>query len=191
MPDDMPALRIHLGCGPMARPGWINCDLRALPGVDLRFDLCRGLPFASGSACEVAAIHVLQDLTWPAIAPLLREVHRVLQPEGVLRLGVPDLDKAIDAYRANDPSYFYVPDADARCAGAKLVTQIVWYGSVRTPCNFAFLQEWLHAAGFARVERRAFGESAVAELAAHDNRERETLFVEAVKQGRNGAGELC
>ena len=80
-----------------------------------------------------------------------------------------------------DTGYFYVPDRDARCAGAKLVTQIVWYGSVRTPCTFGFLQEWLANAGFVDIARASFGHSRSAGLAELDNRERESLFVEAAK----------
>jgi hypothetical protein len=36
-----------------------------------------------------------------AITPALRELRRLLVPRGVLRLGLPDLDRAIDAYRAS------------------------------------------------------------------------------------------
>jgi hypothetical protein len=74
-----------------------------------------------------------------------------------------------------------VPDEHAACVGAKLVTQIVWYGSLRTPCNFEFLHEWLARSGFSRIGRRAYRESARAGAAALDNRERENLFVEAEK----------
>ena len=147
----------------------------------MRADLRRGLPFAVASVDCIAAIHVLQDLEWVCIAPALDELVRVLKPGGVLRLAVPDLDRAIDAYRAGDARYFYVPDRDARDVGAKLVTQIIWYGSVRTPCTFGFLKEWLANAGFDEITRRSFGVSAVDGLAELDNRERETLFVEATK----------
>lgn len=105
----------------------------------------------------------------------------MLKSEGVLRLAVPDLDKAIDAYRAGDATCFYVPDEDARSVAAKLITQIIWYGSVGTPCNFGYLAETLQAAGFRRVLRCSFGHSTLAGLAALDNRERESLFVEALK----------
>jgi hypothetical protein len=88
---------------------------------------------------------------------------------------------AIDAYRAGDGGYFYVPDRDAHDVGAKLITQIVWYGSVRTRCTFGFLEEWLRKAGFVDIARQAFGTTRIAGLADLDNRERETLFVEAVK----------
>jgi hypothetical protein len=78
-------------------------------------------------------------------------------------------------------SFFYVPDQDAHCIGAKLVTQIVWYGSTRTPFTFGYAQEILKAAGFKDVRRCAFRRttSGDREIVSLDNRERETLFVEA------------
>ena len=114
----------------------------------------------------------------------MRELHRVLKAGGVLRLAVPDLDCALRAYLARDARYFYVPDADARSMGAKLITQIIWYGSVRTPCTYDFIAEWLAAAGFAEIERVAFGASRMDGLATLDNRERESLFIEAVNKWR-------
>jgi predicted SAM-dependent methyltransferase len=149
-------------------------------------DLSRGLPLATGSAGCIAAIHLLQDLVWHELAPALRDLNRVLVPGGVLRVGVPDLDRALSAYVARDAAWFYVPDRDAASPGAKLVTQMIWYGSVRTPFTFEFLAEWLAAAGFGGIRRCAFGESRVRGLAALDNRERETLFVEAVKGHAGG-----
>jgi SAM-dependent methyltransferase len=167
----------------MARPGWLNCDLQDLPGVNLRCDLRRGIPLRSDCADCIAAIHVLQDLDYCAFVPALRELRRVLKPGGMLRLALPDLDKALHAYINGDARYFHVPDEHARSLGAKLVTQLIWYGSVRTPCNFDFVQETLAGAGFRDIRRCAFGQSPSrwAALAGLDNRERESLFVEAAK----------
>lgn len=177
------ATRINLGCGPLARSGWINCDVRALPGVNLRCDLRRGLPLAPECVDYIVAMHLLQDLHYATIVPLLRELRRVLKPRGILRLGLPDLDKALRAYLTGDAGYFYVPDTHARSNGAKLITQLVWYGSVRTPCNFEFIEEALGSAGYRDIHRCAFGttSSPWADLASLDNRERESLFVEASK----------
>lgn len=97
--------------------------------------------------------------------------------------GLPDLDRAIEAYRLGRAAYFHVPDTDARSIGAKLVTQIVWYGSVRTPFTFDFARESLQRAGFVDVTRQAFGRTgtSLAGITDLDNRERESLFVEALR----------
>lgn len=173
--------RINLGCGPMSSAAFINCDRRMSPGLDLCCDVTRGLPFADGSIAAIVAVHVLQDLEWAALLPALAECRRVLQPGGWLRVLVPDLDRAIEACRRDDPAYFHVPDRDARSIGAKLVTQAIWYGSVRTPMTWDFIAEWLERAGFVRVRRLAFGVSDCPDpwLTSLDNRERESLCVEA------------
>ena len=177
----MPEARLNLGCGENIAAGWVNCDRRPLPGLDVCCDVLSALPFESGRFTGIAAIHLLQDLEYGAIAPCLAELRRILAAGGTLRLAVPDVDRAITAYQQRDAAYFYVGDADARSIGAKFVTQLVWYGSVRTPCNYEFLAECLTAAGFAEVRRCRFGETASgdAALATLDNRPRESLFVEA------------
>jgi predicted SAM-dependent methyltransferase len=128
-------------------------------------------------------MHMLQDLSYPDIPIVLQELKRVLVPGGVLRLGLPDLDKAIRAYLAGDHDYFHVPDCDARAIGTKLITQIIWYGSVRTPLTFDCVAELLTREGFRRIRRCRYGQTANAypDIVQLDNRPRESLFVEATK----------
>ncbi len=173
--------RLNLGCGPHPPQCWINADLRDAEGVDLVGDIRDGLALPDHSIDYAVAIHFLQDLAWPDIPPALAELKRVLQPGGVLRLALPDLDRAIEAYRRGDAAYFHVPDEHARDIGSKLVTQVIWYGSVRTPFTFGFAQELLSGAGFQDIRRCSFGQtaSAFADIVSLDNRERESLFVEA------------
>ncbi len=131
----------------------------------------------------IVGIHLLQDLAYADVLSVLCELRRVLKPDGILRLGLPDLDRAIDSYLRQDHTYFYIPDEDAAHIGSKLITQLVWYGSVRTPFTYDFIEEWLRKAGFREVTRCAFKEthSVHAEIVQLDNRERESLFVEAKK----------
>jgi len=117
------------------------------------------------------------------LIPTLSELRRGLQPGGVLGLVLPDLLKGVDAALRGERDYFAVPDADALDVRAKLAVQLIWYGHSRTLFTHEFIDEQLRKAGFTRVDRCAFREtrSAFPEIVDLDNRERESLFVEAVK----------
>jgi len=180
-----PARRLNWGCGGHTLPGWINSDQKAGPGIDLSCDIARGLPLVTGSIDYAVSIHALPEVPYDRIVPVLQELGRVLKPGGVLRLALPDLLKGVAAYERGDRGYFMVPDEDAQSLGAKLVTQLVWYGYSRTLFTFGFIDEMLRKAGYVDVVECAFRRTASAhpEIVALDNREAETLFVEATKPG--------
>jgi predicted SAM-dependent methyltransferase len=175
--------RLNWGCGDWTERGWINSDVKEFPGVDLVADIREGLPLESDSVDYIASIHSLPEIRFTEIVPALTELRRILKPGGVLRLVLPDLDKGISAYQRRDAEYFKVPDEDARSLGAKFVTQMVWYGYSKSLFTYEFIEEQLQKAGFSRVANCAFKQtvSPYAEIVELDNRERESLFVEAVK----------
>jgi SAM-dependent methyltransferase len=175
--------RLNWGCGPAPAPGWINADRVVAPGIELSGDIRDGLPLAEGSVEYIVAAHSLQDLPYLDIVPALQELRRVLRPGGVLRLGLPDLERGLAALGRGDAGYFYIPDAEVTTLSGKLIVQLTWYGSVRTPFTWEFARELLLKAGFRHVVRCAYRltASAHAEIVELDNRERESLFVEAVK----------
>jgi predicted SAM-dependent methyltransferase len=178
-----PVRRLHWGCGDNVVPGWINADRRERPGVAISGDIRDGLPLESGSIDYIVSIHALQDLPYFDVVPALEELRRVLVPGGVLRLGLPDMDRAIAAYLRNDADYFYVPDSDSATTAGKMIIQLTWYGDSRIMFTYDFAREVLTKAGFRAVTRCAYREtvSPFLEIIALDNRERETLFIEAAK----------
>ncbi|HZQ08194.1 MAG TPA: methyltransferase domain-containing protein [Anaerolineae bacterium] len=117
---------LHVGCGPVIPDGWVNVDaswnLRAahVPGLrrvlkslgwisdeaaahewsnKIRFcDVSRGLPFADGSVAVIYASHVLEHIRLSGARTFMREAHRVLATEGILRLVVPDLERLARLY---------------------------------------------------------------------------------------------
>jgi predicted SAM-dependent methyltransferase len=175
--------RLNWGCGTEPEPGWINSDIKEDPTVDISCDILDGLPLDEGSIDYVVSIHALPELRYPDLVPALIELRRVLVSGGVLRLALPDLDRAIDAYRGGDRDYFLVPDTDARSTGAKFITQMLWYGYSKSLFTFDFVAELLQRAGFDQIERCAFRQTAspFVEIVSLDNRPEESLFVEAQK----------
>lgn len=177
--------RLNWGCGSHTAPGWINSDVRPKPGVDLVADIRRGLPLADDCLDYAVSVHALPEIPYPQLIPVLAELGRVLKPGGTLRLVLPDLDRAIDAYRRGEEGYFKVGPEDARSLGGRLIVQMLWYGHSRSLFTAEFSQELLEKAGFEQVRHCTFGKtaSAIAEIVALDNREDESIYVEARAPG--------
>jgi predicted SAM-dependent methyltransferase len=85
------AVRLHLGCGLVHRPDWINLDRYATGAADLLADAVL-LPFPEGSAEAVEAFQLVEHLGYVGTVYALHEWARVLAPGGTLLLETPDRD---------------------------------------------------------------------------------------------------
>ncbi|HEX4804561.1 MAG TPA: methyltransferase domain-containing protein [Conexibacter sp.] len=175
--------RLNWGCGKHPAPGWLNSDRKQAPGIDLSCDIREGLPLQDASIDYAVSIHALPEVPYPDLVPVLTELRRVLKPGGVLRLGLPNLERAFDAYRRGDRDWFLIPDEEMASAGGKLIAQIVWYGYSRTMFVPGFAEELLRKAGFAQVHHLDGGQTAsrYPEIVELDDRPLESFFVEAVR----------
>lgn len=79
---------LNVGSGEVHDADAINVDIR--PVADVQADV-RDLPYLSNTVDEVRAYDVLEHLTEGEYSDALVEWHRVLKPEGLLRLRVPNL----------------------------------------------------------------------------------------------------
>jgi len=77
--------KLHFGCGGMNLGGWENHDAE----VDIR----KPLPFPNGSASRIFAEHVLEHVTHQEAWRFLEECFRVLAPNGVVRIAIPDVER--------------------------------------------------------------------------------------------------
>ena len=85
-------LRLHIG-GEEVKAGWKILNAQALPGVDFVGNCVDLSQFADNTVKEIYASHVYEHLGYNNELPqALREAHRVLEPGGVFRAGVPDLE---------------------------------------------------------------------------------------------------
>lgn len=183
MSTDAGVKRLNWGCGHSGVPGWINADLKEGPGIDISGDIRDGLPLENNSVDYVVSIHALPEVSYDDLVAVLEELRRVLKPGGILRLALPDLEKGMAAYQRGEREYFLVPDDEWDDLGSKLIVQLVWYGHSRTPFVAGFADELLRKSGFEQVRRLAYRQTAsqFPEIVELDDRERESLFVEATK----------
>jgi SAM-dependent methyltransferase len=119
-------LKIHLGCALNTPSDWINVDgswgawlakyqrLRNFlkrsklfshqlliknwnPDI-LVHDLRKSLPFPDNSIAAIYACHVLEHLYLTESQKLLKECYRVMEPDGIIRIVVPDLRAIVLEY---------------------------------------------------------------------------------------------
>jgi SAM-dependent methyltransferase len=97
-------LRLNLGCGDKHLPGYVNVDVAASrAGVrpDVQCDLRDLAPFASDSADEILAVHVVEHFWRWEVVDVLREWTRTLKPGGTLIVECPNLLEACRALLAD------------------------------------------------------------------------------------------
>ncbi len=91
-------MRANLGCGSQICAGWTNIDIvRTGPGV-VAHDLSTGIPLPDASCEVVYHSAVLEHLKRSDAHFFMRECVRVLQPGGILRVAVPDLEQLCRQY---------------------------------------------------------------------------------------------
>jgi SAM-dependent methyltransferase len=137
-----------------------------------RLDLTKRFPFKDGEFSAAFSSHVLEHLYHDQAAFALREVHRVLEPGGILRVAVPDLDKCISEYDPSNPDDFCAAIFESRQVREK--NQHHWM------YNESSLGTLLRNVGFSEVNRCDFKQGICPDVSIIDNRP-ESLFMEAVK----------
>ena len=182
------ATHLHLGCGPKYLPGFVNIDANLFNKLDLWLDVRNGLPFRSNSVDSIYSTHMFEHFYPDELEIVLGECHRVLKSGAGIRLIVPNLESAIEAYAQRRTSWF--DDSFPRhfdSLGGRFSNFIFCDGQHRTAFDFTHLDEILRKAGFREVEKSAEGQSRiynghVPPYEPGDSRELpHSLYVEAVK----------
>ena len=84
--------KLNLGCGGRFRSDWVNVNFTSTgPGV-IAANLGKGVPFADESFDVVYHSHLLEHFQKTDAEAFLKECYRVLTPQGVIRVAVPDLE---------------------------------------------------------------------------------------------------
>jgi len=181
-------LSVHLGCGSRIFAGWVNVDACPGKGVDLVWDLRVRLPIRDNTAKMIYSEHVLEHLYKPDAVRLLNECIRILQPGGVLRMGVPDAAVYMQAY-ANRESVFFEElkhlggAVEPLSSPIDVINQMFRMGGHHLfAWDFQSLSAVLTRIGFRNVTRWSAGASSCPELCLDDPAHAfETLYLECCK----------
>lgn len=176
---------LNLGCGHRPLVGWVNLDVKRVPGAQVVWDLRRGLPFPDGSAEVIFAEHVIEHLSRDDGLRLLCECQRVLADGGVLRLSTPDLGKYLRSYCTDRAFLRSSPVPPGLVTASDIVNRAMRDHGHLWSYDEELLRLLLEQAGFREVTRESFGISSHKRMNGIDlaEREEESIYVEAAKSG--------
>lgn len=151
--------KLHLGCGHIHIPGYLNIDIMVPKAADLVADL-RQLPFRSGSVDLVYSCAAIEHLGRREWIGALKEWARVLKPGATLRLSTADFEAAIARYNETKKL--------AELLGLLIGGQkddYDWHGMI---FDFDTLAKGLKEAGFEDVRRYNWRQTELGKLGIDD-----------------------
>lgn len=151
---------VDIGCGPNIDKSFCNIDYMWRPGINICWDVARGLPFPDGYVSGIFTEHMLEHIPFESAIFVLKECRRVIQDKGVLRIVMPDGELYLKTYCFGDSAI--MPYADGDSKRFSLVTPIVSINRIfrehghQFIWDFETLREALFRAGFQMVEKCSF-----------------------------------
>ena len=136
---------IHIGCGEIVLPNYINIDARPLSHVHFISKNISRLPFLKNNSAQVIyACHVIEHLPTAVVPKALAEYFRILKPGGILRLSVPDLDRLMEIYQKEGKTIEAIQPI-------LMGGQDYLYNFHQSVFNRAYLEKLLFDAGFKKT----------------------------------------
>jgi len=97
-------MKLNIGCGKKFEPAYCNIDLYETLIAD-KIMSALNLEFEDNISDEIKAIHVIEHLTFFEAIYALSEFFRILKPNGMLIIEIPDLNKACKFYSNSDDEF--------------------------------------------------------------------------------------
>ena len=202
--------KVNLGCGTTVAPGWINIDIswniwlsRTIflkwilykigllsesayeakwpPGI-IRHDVRKGLPFEDNSVDYIYTSHFLEHVNKDEAIKIIMECHRILRPLGWIRIVAPDLKLLANKYIKNE---LKIEDLlgylGMRRSERKLFNFLYSKDHHKWIYDFQSLAHLLKTCGFEIIVRRNFRRGKCLDIDILNNREENSLYVEAQK----------
>ena len=97
-------IKLHLGCGPIYKEGFVNIDLKSFDDnmkIDRAYDLSTPLDYPEQSVGRIEAYHLFEHLPFSCIEAVVTSWYNCLSPGGVLIMEMPNFDEVIERVRQN------------------------------------------------------------------------------------------
>jgi predicted SAM-dependent methyltransferase len=198
-------VKLNIGCGPAVKRGWLNIDIDPRLEGAIYMDATQPLGLRDGSVDFAYSEHMIEHVGLDDAIAMLRELHRVLRPGGMLRIATPELDKIVQLKNgkldARQENYVRLSNMQFGSAFERSWPQNACYAINRT------FREWGHKfiydrstlawvlshTGFSDVRFCEIGQSGIAEfrnLETHGSysgeefNQFETMIAEATREAR-------
>src|SRR3954454_1180269 len=89
---------LNVGCGNKFHKDWTNIDMKSGSPYVIAYNLIKGLPFDNNSFQVVYHSQVLEHIPKENAAGFIKECFRVLEPGGIIRIVLPDLENIVKEY---------------------------------------------------------------------------------------------
>lgn len=86
-------LYLNLGCGITYHKDWTNIDFVSNSEYVIEHNLLKGIPENDNKFMVVYHSHVLEHFPKAKAIDFIKECYRVLQPGGIIRIAIPDLER--------------------------------------------------------------------------------------------------
>ena len=138
-------LKLHLGCGKVHIPGFVNIDQYDNDSVNVVDDVKKLSKFQSNSVDLIYAAHVLEHFTRWEYKDVLRRWKELLKPNGILRIAVPDFEVI---------SKYYIKTKDINTIKGTLYGHQDYVGNYHYWCwDFIAMKNDLESVGFKDIKR--------------------------------------
>lgn len=186
----------NIGCGGLGLAhDWVNIDLGKHLNVTYTFDCRNELPFADSSVQGIFTEHFFEHIDYDTEVPyFLQHCYRSLQPNGVLRIIVPDAEKYLIGYVQEGWDYMKKTrplddDLNDALMGIKYQTKMQLVNEVfrqggqhKYAWDFETIKLSLQKAGFTNIQKMEYKQSHDPKVAIDELiRQPESLYVEAIK----------
>lgn len=201
-------VKLNLGSGFLALNDWINYDNSILVKLNklipvkylakagllppmyltVKFanvkicNLKKGIPHKDSSVDCIYTSHFLEHLYRYQAIEILKECHRVLKPDGILRVSVPDVEKLRSILNTDHfCTWFYPEYLNMQKPTFMMLVKELFLRHHKWMYDYWTMAKIINEAGFKRVSQKKHGESEIEDAKKLDTYPEHSLFVEARK----------